>query len=141
MLRRVFLPLFVVLAGQAGAQLVLWTTEVEPDRMAVQERIAADYEAHSGVSVSVVAVAEQDLARRVALAYGARQLPDVIYHPLGYSLGWAAVGVLDPAAAGQVLERLDSLTFSQDVLDLVRFGDNWSAVPASGWTQMLLYRS
>ncbi|MEM1399154.1 MAG: carbohydrate ABC transporter substrate-binding protein, partial [Pseudomonadota bacterium] len=43
------------LAGPASAQdaLRFWTTEEQPDRLAKQEELAADFEAATGISVEV----------------------------------------------------------------------------------------
>ncbi len=67
----------------AGAQSIsLWTTEEQPDRLAKQEALAADFEAETGISVSVIPVSESELGTRATAAAAAGDLPDVIYYPL-----------------------------------------------------------
>ncbi len=132
---------FCLLAGMAGAQLEFWTTEVEPARLAVQNSIAAAFEETSGISVTVVPVEEDVLGRQAALAYGQMQLPDVILHTLSHTHGWAAAGVLDTAAATSLILELDPATFSTSSLDLTADGSGWTAVPATGWGQLMLYRA
>lgn len=139
-MRNIIVLLSALVIGVASAQLTFWTTEEQPDRMAVQERIAANFEAATGISVSVVPVTESQLAERVTAAFAAGNLPDVIFHPVNYSLGWAEAGILDIDAATEVIEALDRATFSAGALELVRFRDAYTAVPADGWTQLLLYR-
>ncbi len=127
--------------GLASAQLTFWTTEEQPERMAIQNQIAADFEAASGISVTVVPVTESQLAERVTAAFAAGDLPDVIFHPVNYALGWAEAGVIDTAAATEVIDQLGRSTFGAAALDLVEFRGEFTSVPADGWTQLLLYRS
>lgn len=133
--------LTLALCGAASAQLTLWTTEEQPDRIAVQERIAADFEAQTGISVTVVPVNEAQMGERVTAAFAAGELPDVIYHPLNYTLGWTEAGILDTFAATEVVELLGEETFSAGALSLVEVAGEYAAVPVDGWTQLLLYRA
>lgn len=131
----------LVLAVASAQSLTFWTTEEQPERMATQERIAADFEAATGISVSVVPVTESSLAERVTAAFAAGDLPDVIFHPVNYALGWAEAGVLDTAAASEVVADLGRATFGTGALDMVAYRGEVAAVPADGWTQLLLYRA
>ena len=45
-----------------------WTTEEQPDRLAKQEKMAADFAAASGHSVEVIPVSESDLGTRTTAA-------------------------------------------------------------------------
>lgn len=138
-LRWLILSLSLVLST-ASAQLVFWTTQVQPERIAVQERIVADFEAATGISVEIVPVEESALAERVTAAFGAGALPDVIYHPLSQTVGWADAGILDTEVATEIIDNLGEDTFAQRALSLARFGDTYTAVPSDGWTQLLVYR-
>ncbi len=126
--------------GMASAQLVFWTTEVQPERVAKQEQIAAAYQAATGTSVQVVPIEESDLAQRVTAAYAAGDLPDVIITPQSQSIGWADAGVLDTAAANEVVDTLGRATFAPGALDQVAYQGDTAAVPLSGWTQLIVYR-
>ena len=130
----------LVLTGSASAQLTMWTTQVQPERIEVQEQLAADFEAASGISVEIVPVEESALAERVTAAFGAGDLPDVIYHPISQTIGWAEAGILDTLTATDIVESLGEDTFSAGALNLVRFNDEYAAVPSDGWTQLLVYR-
>ncbi len=130
----------LVLAGAASAQLTVWTTQVQPERIAVQEQLGADFEAASGVSVEFVPVEESALAERVTAAFGAGDLPDVIYHPVSQTIGWAEAGILDTLTATDIVESLGEDTFSEGVLNLVRLEEDYAAVPSDGWTQLVVYR-
>jgi multiple sugar transport system substrate-binding protein len=133
--------MMILFCGLAQGQLVLWTTEEQPERLEVQNRIAADFEAQTGISVEVVPVTESALGERATAAFAAGDLPDIIYHPLSRTLGWAEEGILDTFAATDVVESLGPETYGEGALDLVRFEDGYAAVPHSGWTQLLVYRA
>ncbi|MFK7879038.1 MAG: ABC transporter substrate-binding protein [Roseobacter sp.] len=126
----------------AGAEtLRFWTTEEQPERLARQEQMAADFAAASGHSVEVIPVTESDLGTRATAAYAAGDLPDVIYHPLQYALPWAEAGILDTDAATDVIEDLGEKTFAPGALAMAASNDGFASVPVDGWTQMLVYRA
>ncbi len=130
----------LALSGAASAQLTVWTTQVQPERVAVQEQLAADFEAASGVSVEIVPIEESAIAERVTAAFGAGDLPDVIYHPISQTIGWAEAGILDTLTASDIVENLGEDTFSEGALNLVRYEEEYAAVPSDGWTQLIVYR-
>lgn len=76
-----------LLAGATSADSIrFWTTEEQPERLAKQEEMAAQFEAATGTSVEVIPVTESDLGTRATAAFAAGDLPDVIYHTLQYAL-------------------------------------------------------
>jgi len=85
----------------AGAQkkITFWTTEVEKDRLEIQRQIARTFARKTGIRVSVVPVEENLLAARVTAAYAARALPDVLFHPVDFTMGWMKAGILDNRSA------------------------------------------
>jgi multiple sugar transport system substrate-binding protein len=127
-------------AGSAAADIRFWTTEEQPERLAVQQQMAADFEAESGIAVEVIPVTESDLGTRATAAFAAGDLPDVIYHTLQYALPWVEAGILDPDAATEVIEELGPDTFAPGALALAETEDGWASVPVDGWTQMIVYR-
>ena len=131
-----------MLASQpaVGADLRFWTTEEQPDRLAKQEAMAAEFKARSGVEVQVIPVSEKEMEARVAAAFAAGDLPDVIYHPLQHVASWAEAGILDAEANHEVVEALGTGTFAPGALSMARTRDGYAAVPVDGWTQMVLYR-
>ncbi len=142
-MRRIALSLAVLATlTVAGAQsLTFWTTEEQPERIDTQQRIMAAFEAETGIAVSVVPVTESQLGERVTAAFAAGDLPDVVFHPVNQTLGWAEAGVLDTAAAEEVVENLGRDTFGAGSLELMSYRGEVAAVPADGWTQLLLYRA
>ncbi len=130
-----------LLSGEAFAQsLRFWTTEEQPDRLAKQEQMAADFKSQTGVSVEVIPISEKDLGTRATAAFAAGDLPDVIYHPLQYALPWAESGLLDTEAATEVIYGLRASTFSPGALDMAAIRGGYASVPVDGWTQLVVYR-
>ena len=121
--------------------LRFWTTEEQPERLARQEQMAADFAAASGHTVEVIPVTESDLGTRATAAFAAGDLPDVIYHPLQYALPWAEAGILDTDSATDVIENLGEDTFAPGALAMAAADGGYASVPVDGWTQMLVYRA
>lgn len=130
------------IGGQAVAAdtLRFWTTEEQPERLARQEQIAADFKAKTGIEVKVIPVTEKDLGTRATAAFAAGDLPDVIYHTLQYVLPWTEAGILDGDAASDVVEDLGATTFAPGALQMAAVDEGYAAVPVDGWTQMIVYR-
>jgi multiple sugar transport system substrate-binding protein len=124
----------------AQTQITFWTTEVEKDRLEIQQEIAQGFTRKTGIGVGVIPVQESLLAERVTAAYAARSLPDVIFHPIDFTIGWAKAGILDHRSASEVLSQLDEETFGRGPLNLVKVSGGYAAVPVDGWGQLLIYR-
>ena len=127
-------------ATGASADIRFWTTEEQPERLAKQEEMAAQFEAETGIAVEVIPVTESDLGTRATAAFAAGDLPDVIYHTLQYALPWAEAGILDTEAATDVIEDLGADTFAQGALEMAAVNGGYASVPVDGWTQMIVYR-
>ncbi len=127
-------------ATSASADIRFWTTEEQPERLAKQEEMAAQFEAQTGVAVEVIPVTESDLGTRATAAFAAGDLPDVIYHTLQYALPWAEAGILDTEAATDVIEDLGAGTFASGALEMAAVDGGYASVPVDGWTQMIVYR-
>jgi multiple sugar transport system substrate-binding protein len=136
----VFLLPGVVDSSEPEAEITFWTTEVEKDRLKIQNNLAKDFEKKSAIRVRVVPIDENMLSERVTAAYAAKSLPDVLFHPIDFTIGWADAGILDSKRAGEVIHELGPNTFGAGPLNLVRSQSGFAAVPADGWGQILLYR-
>jgi len=129
-------------AGMVSADTIrFWTTEEQPERLAKQQDMAAQFEKATGTAVEVIPVTESDLGTRATAAFAAGDLPDVIYHPLQYALPWADAGILDTEAATEVVETLGQATFAPGPLAMAAVDDGVASVPVDGWTQMIVYRA
>ncbi|KIC50406.1 extracellular solute-binding protein [Tateyamaria sp. ANG-S1] len=129
-------------AGAAMAEDIrFWTTEEQPERLAKQQEMAAQFEAATGNSVEVIPVSETELGTRTTAAFAAGDLPDVIYHSLQYALPWAEAGILDTEAATEVVDGLGRDTFAEGPLSMAAYDGDIASVPVDGWTQMVVYRA
>ncbi len=134
--------LFTMIPSMAGGkdEITFWTTEVEKDRLEIQREISGSFTRNTGIGVQVIPVQENLLAERVTAAYAARSLPDVLFHPIDFAIGWAEAGILDGRSATEVVNQLGKETFGKGPFHLARFRNGFAAVPIDGWGQLLLYR-
>ncbi|MEE8480223.1 MAG: ABC transporter substrate-binding protein, partial [Desulfobacterales bacterium] len=132
----------IVCLPAAGAQnqITFWSVEMEKDRLEIQKKIAHAFAKKTGINVRVVPVPENLLAERVIAANASGSLPDVLFHPIDFTLGWAKAGILDKQSATDVVNYLGKETFGAGPLNLVWFSGGYAAVPTDGWGQLLLYR-
>ncbi|MDF0595389.1 ABC transporter substrate-binding protein [Psychromarinibacter halotolerans] len=131
----------LALTATAGlADIRFWTTEEQPERLALQQEMATAFEEETGIAVEVIPVTESDLGTRTTAAFAAGDLPDVIYHTLQYALPWYEAGILDSDAATEVIEALGEDTFAPGALGMASVDEGWASVPVDGWTQMIIYR-
>ena len=127
--------------GEAGGEIVFWSTENLPDRLAATQEIVDAFTESTGIEVELTAIAEDDLANLMVANAASGDLPDVVYHGLDFAAGWAEQGLIDPAPAAAVVEELGRDTFSEAALDLATVDDQVVSVPSDGWGQLLIYRS
>ncbi|MBX2879413.1 MAG: extracellular solute-binding protein [Granulosicoccus sp.] len=133
--------LALIAANATAGDIRFWTTEEQPDRLAKQQQMAAEFEEATGNKVEVIPVTENEYGTRATAAYAAGDLPDVIYHPLQYALPWAEAGILDTEAASELVEELGVDSFQSGPLSMATYKDGYTSVPVDGWTQMLVYRA
>lgn len=132
----------VLTASTAMADNIrFWTTEEQPERLAKQQAMAAEFAKATGDTVEVIPVSESELGTRATAAFAAGDLPDVIYHPLQYALPWAEAGILDTDAATEVVDALGRDTFAAGPLSMAAYQGDIASVPVDGWTQMIVYRA
>ena len=102
-----------VMTSAVADTITMWTMEEQPDRMAAQERIAADFMARTGHEVKIVPVTEKDIATRATAAFAAGELPDVLNHTVQHLLPFASAGILDTAAADEIVDDLGATPLPQ----------------------------
>ncbi len=122
------------------ATLQFWSTETQPERVARTQEILNRFAAQTGIRVELVSTDENVLPELVTAAVAANNLPDVIFHPMDFAIGWYQEGILDAQAATRVIEELGQDTFSSGALNLVQVSEGYAAVPSDGWGQLLIYR-
>ena len=127
-------------AERADQTINVWILEDQPVRVAAAKADFAAFTKRTGIRVRLRALGDDDLAAAVSSASADRTLPDVMQLPLASVHAYATRGLLDSAAAGDVLGRLGDGTFSQTALSLVSRDGRPAAVPSDGWGELLIYR-
>jgi multiple sugar transport system substrate-binding protein len=121
--------------------ITFWTAEDNADRVKAMQAIVDKFTAATGVQVKLVAIAEDQLPGQVTSAAAAGTLPDVFGAiSLGTTHTLAATQIIDPDAAGRVIQALGQDTFSKAALALVSEDGKPVAVPSDSWAQLLVYR-
>jgi multiple sugar transport system substrate-binding protein len=136
------LMLSTALAGASAADNIrVWTMEVQPERMAIQAEMAAAFTAATGHTVELIPVEESDIQTRATAAFAAGDLPDVLNHTVQHLLPYAEAGLLDTAAADEVVNELGIDTFATGPIRMASSDGEIVSVPTDGWTQMVVYRN
>jgi len=127
---------------QPNPSLTVWVNETSPAHETAVRQLAAGFSQDAGVDVILRFVSPGLLSDLVETAVVSEtyELPDVIIHPLEYTVGWAERGVLNPDAADAAIERIGRDTFDQEALALVQVDGKTAALPSDGYHQFLLYR-
>ena len=128
-------------APTTGVELTIWVNEQSPEHQAMLDELAAEFADRTGTNVAVQLVAPARLPDLVNTAVLSGTLPDLVLYPVEYTAGWVANGALDPAAANEVVDRLDRDTFDPAALELLTAGGQTAAIPSDGYHQLLLYRA
>lgn len=125
----------------SGETIQFWSTETQPARAAATQAILARFSEQTGINVELILTDENALPELTTAAVAAGTLPDVIFHPLDFTLGWAEQGILDTAAATEVISDLGADTFAEGPLNMVGYEGGFAAVPTDGWGQLIVYRA
>lgn len=131
-------------AGPGDQSLTIWVNETSSAHESASERIIDAFSAETGIQVELLLVSDSLLPDLVNTAVISGGMPDLILHPIEFSVGWADRGILDADAATEVVARLGRETFDPAGLQMASVGqgqDLFAAVPAYGWQQLLIYRS
>jgi multiple sugar transport system substrate-binding protein len=140
--------LSIAIVAPAAAQdddttITFWTSEVQPERIEVQESIAQAFmDASEGVTVEIVPTEESEMDRLMVSNLAAGTVPDVVLHSVQFSAKWVNDGAMDADRATAIINELGMETFSSGALELAMIAeDTYASIPSDGWGQLLLYRS
>jgi multiple sugar transport system substrate-binding protein len=124
-----------------GEGLTIWVDETSGEYKQVLDEIAADFADQYGTNVAVQLVSPALLPDLISTGVLSGTLPDLVFHPIEFTAGWLGSGILDAAAADEVIDRLGRDTFDQEALALVDVDGQSGAIPSDGFHQILLYRA
>jgi multiple sugar transport system substrate-binding protein len=121
--------------------ITMWTTEDVQDRVEATKKIAAKFEASTGIKVNVVAIAEDQFDQVITSAAAEGKLPDVVaaLNPAGVQ-SLSVNNLLDTQTPGEIVKDLGENTFSPGALKLIQSDGRQLAVPSDAWSQLLFYR-
>ena len=123
-----------------GETITFWSTETQPARLEITKGIIERFTAETGVNVILVAADENNLPELMITNAASGTLPDVVFHPLDFTILWAEQGLLDQEAAAAVIDSLGADTFAAGSIGLASVDGLPTAVPSDGWGQLLIYR-
>lgn len=130
-------------APEGKVLVEFWTTDNEEERVKVYEEVAARYmEQNPNVEVRIVPIEEAGVSQRIAVAVAANRRPDIVRMGVERVAAFAADGILDEAAAVNVIQAIGEDDFRAGPLQMVTDPDTgkYAAVPFDGWVQALWYR-
>ena len=128
-------------APVAAPQLNVWLNETSPEHRQLAAEMARDFTERTGIDLAVQLISSPDLPDLVHTAVLSDTLPDVIIHPLEYTIAWTEAGILDPDAGDEIVNQIGRETFDPAALDLVDHEGKVAAIPSDGYQQLLIYRS
>lgn len=134
----------IVTAAATNPTITVWINEGSPAHAALMAEIAGNFSQTHPIHVEVVHVTPKLLPQFLSTAILSDTMPDLILHPIDYTIGWYEDGILDGAAAQAVLDQLGAETFDQEALSLLRDPQDAgiiTALPSDGWKQLLIYRA
>lgn len=126
---------------QTTEALNVWINETSAEHQAMLQTMMSDFTQQSGIDVGLRLVSPRLLPELMHTAVLSDTLPDVVLHPLEYTVTWSEEGILDPQAAASIVEDIGRDSFDQAALELVTVNGQPSAVPSDGFQQVWLYRS
>jgi multiple sugar transport system substrate-binding protein len=123
-------------------RLTIWVNESAPIYYEVMEEMVAAFTANHAIDVEWRLVSPMLLPQLVETAVSTTtlDLPDLILHPIEFTVGWAERGILDPDAAEQVIAAIGRNTFNPNALELAQVNGRITAIPSDGFQQLIIYR-
>jgi len=121
-----------------------WTTDNEPDRVAVYEVVAGRFMAENpGIEVQIIPIQEADIGQRIATAMAANDLPDIVRMGIERVAVFAADGIMDEDAAEATIASVGKSDFRAGPLAMVvnPATGKYAAIPYDGWIQAVWYRA
>ncbi|MFT5194951.1 MAG: multiple sugar transport system substrate-binding protein [Cellvibrionaceae bacterium] len=120
--------------------LTIWVNETSEAHRKMLEEMTQVLDADYGLHLEFVLIDGDRLPDIIEDAAEVNRLPDVIIHPIEYSAGWAARGILDAGLSESIIETLGRETFEPDSLQIVLVNGQNAAIPINGHKQILIYR-
>lgn len=132
-----------ILDSQPNPSLTIWVPEKSAAHQEAVNDIVTNFQNTHNVNMEVLFIAPNLLPNLVAsiTPTSTATLPDIIIHPIEYTIGWAEQGILNPDAAETAITNMGAETFNQAALELVSVNGQPAAIPSDGFQQILVYRT
>lgn len=147
MKKKYFLPLLcstslMLSAPSWAADLMMWTTDTQEDRLKTIQLIADTFAALNDHTVKVVPMDEAEYATQLVKAQNAGSMPDLLHYGSELAGNFGEEGILDIKANTAVVEEMGEAGFYQGALNVMKNTEGqYNAVPLYGWVQGLWYRA
>ncbi|RKX88791.1 MAG: sugar ABC transporter substrate-binding protein, partial [Spirochaetes bacterium] len=121
-----------------------WTTQTQSDRLATIGVLVDTFQVmNPDITVKVIAVDENDMATQMNTSAAAGTLPDLLEAATPNTVAFGTAGLLNKAAATEMVNGIGADEFYAGVLKLNQTGSdsNYYSIPFHGWVQGLWYRA
>jgi multiple sugar transport system substrate-binding protein len=127
--------------AQPLPSLTVWINETSQEHAQALAEMMEELEQEQQISAELILVSSALLPGLMETAVVSDSLPDLVLHPVAFTLGWTARGILDADAADQIVDQIGRRTFDPEALELVSIDGLTAAIPSDGYQQLLLYRT
>lgn len=121
--------------------ITFWTPQTTPDRVAVQEKVAAQFTEETSITVQVVPMGAADQNQAIVTGAAAGDVPDIVLATADQVAAWNNEGLVDTAAAAKTVEAIGADTFTPAAMDFITLDGTVAAVPTDGWSHVIVYRT
>ncbi|MCP5094451.1 MAG: extracellular solute-binding protein [Chloroflexi bacterium] len=125
----------------ANLTLTVWINETSAEHEAALMQMADEFSAMHPIDVELMLVSPMVLPDLVNTAVLSDTLPDIILHPLEYTIGWAERGVFNLPATTQAVAQIGQDTFDPAAIELLTTTNGLAAIPTDGFQQLMIYRN
>ncbi len=131
------------LATGPNPSITVWINETSPEHKQILNQMAAEFSQLNQIDVELLLVSPALLPKlmETAVLSPTFPMPDLVLHPIEYTMGWAERGILDVTAANDIINELGRDTFNPEALTPVTQNGQTAAIPSDGYPQLLIYRT
>jgi len=129
------------ISAPASVSLTVWVNETSDGQERALNAMMEEFESEENISVELVMVSPALLPKLMETAVLSDTLPDVVFHPVALTLGWANRNILDASMADGIVDAIGRDSFDSASLELVSANGFTAAIPSDGYHQLLIYRA
>jgi multiple sugar transport system substrate-binding protein len=132
-----------IITSGPNPSLTVWVNETSAEHEQMLNQMTADFSQVYQIDVELVLVSPPLLPKlmETAVLSDVFDLPDIVLHPLEYTMGWAEQGIWDTAVTNEIIDEIGRDTFDPAALNLVTQDGLAAAIPSNGYSQLVIYRA